>query len=164
MYYFVYAPIINSKQMQGLFRGSQPKCSAILPGHKLIFTGWSIKWQGGTASIKPSSREKVLGVVYDIPDECLSQVDRYQDYPDMYNRLNKRVVCGDGSFIQVIAYVKRGDAEMQPSHKYLATIASNIGSIWPSREPDTIDEKIKSFSKIIDLRRKARGKSIDGVP
>ena len=66
--------------------------------------------------------------------------------------------------MQVIAYVKREDAETQPSQLYLIAIASNIGSVWPSRELDAKDEKIKSFSEIIDLRRKARGKSIDGVP
>ena len=66
--------------------------------------------------------------------------------------------------MQVIIYVKRGDTKTHPSQQYLAVIASNIGSVWSSRKVNAEDEKIERFSDIIDLRRKARGKSIDGVP
>ena len=97
MYCFIYAPTINSKQLQGLFPGSQVNCVATLPDHKLVFTGWSTEWQGGIASIKPFKREKVLGIVYEIPDDYSPQLDTYQGYSDVYNRLNKRVVRGGGS-------------------------------------------------------------------
>ena len=71
MYYFAYASNLCRKQMSEHCPDSQPKFVATLLNHKRVFTGWSRKWYGGTASIKPLQGEKVLGAVYEISRKTL---------------------------------------------------------------------------------------------
>ena len=80
MYYFAYASNLSRKQMSERCPDSQPKFTAVLPNHKLIFTGWSRKWRGGTASVKPFQGEKVAGGVYEISERDLKLLDKHEDY------------------------------------------------------------------------------------
>jgi gamma-glutamylcyclotransferase (GGCT)/AIG2-like uncharacterized protein YtfP len=100
-----------------------PKFIANLPNHKLIFAGWSRKWCGGVASIKPCRGEKVIGAVYEISEMCLKSLDKHEGYPTIYNRRKVMVFTEFGDPVGAIAYVKVEQSEQtQPSQEYLATI------------------------------------------
>ncbi len=86
MYYFAYGSNLSRKQMSERCPDALPKFAATLPNYRLIFTGWSRKWNGGVASIKPSKGEKVMGGVYEITERCLRKLDGYEGYPTTYNR------------------------------------------------------------------------------
>lgn len=123
MYYFAYASNLNRKQMQERCPDSQPRFTATLPNYKLVFLGWSREWRGGKASIRPFRGEKVLGAVYDISEQCLRRLDRYEGYPADYDRLRVTVFNEDGEAIQTIAYIKTGRSEeTKPSPEYLAVV------------------------------------------
>ena len=123
MYYFAYASNLNRKQMLERCPDSKPKFIATLHNYKLVFVGWSRQWRGGTASIKPFRGEKVLGAIYEITEQCLRQLDKYEGYPDKYNRLNVTVFDEDSEPIEAITYIKAGQLEeTQPSKEYLAVI------------------------------------------
>jgi gamma-glutamylcyclotransferase (GGCT)/AIG2-like uncharacterized protein YtfP len=101
--------------------GAKPKYQAILPNYRLIFTGWSREWKGGTASIKPVRGEKVIGGVYEISESDLRHLDRFEDYPTTYDRINVLVLKDDGSAAKAITYIKRRQSdETKPSAEYLA--------------------------------------------
>ena len=102
---------------------NQPGFIATLPNYKLVFVGWSRQWRGGKASIRPFRGEKVIGAVYDISEQCLRRLDKYEGYPDSYNRFKVSVFNEDGEPTQAITYIKTSQAEeTKPSMDYLSVI------------------------------------------
>lgn len=123
MYYFAYGANLNRKKMQELCPEAKPKFTATLPNFKLIFTGWSRRWRGGVASIKPVKGEKVLGGVYEISERDLPRLDKEEGYPHSYNRREVVVFTEDGEPIKAITYIKvEQSEETKPSSEYLAVI------------------------------------------
>ena len=120
MYYFAYASNLNQKQMLERCPDSKPKLIATLPNYKLVFVGWSRQWRGGKASIRPFRGEKVLGAIYDVSEQCLKQLDKYES---SYDRLKVTVFDEDGGTIQAITYIKAGQTEeTKPSPEYVSVI------------------------------------------
>ncbi len=120
MYYFAYGANLNRKQMLERCPDSKPKFMATLPNYKLIFVGWSRKWRGGVATIKRFGGEKVLGGIYDVSEQCLRQLDRYEEG---YDRLKVTVFTEVDEPIEAITYIKSGLLEeTQPSKEYLSII------------------------------------------
>ncbi len=102
---------------------AKPKFTATLPNWKLIFTGWSRKWHGGVASIKPSKGDKVIGAIYEISEKDLKVLDKYEGYPTVYNRIKVVVFTDAGEPIEAVTYIKvEQSEETPPSPEYLATI------------------------------------------
>ena len=123
MDYFAYASNLSQQQMSERCPDSQPKFRAVLPNYKLIFAGWSRKWRGGTASIKPFQGEKVIGAVYEISERDLRLLDKHEGYPTVHNHLNVLVITEDGEATKAVTYIKREQSEeTQPSREYLAVI------------------------------------------
>jgi gamma-glutamylcyclotransferase len=123
MDYFAYGSNLNKRQMLQRCPGAKLKFQAILPNYKLIFTGWSREWKGGTASIKPLRGEKVTGAVYEISETDSRRLDRYEDYPNTYDRINVLVIKDDGTAMKAFTYIKRRQSdETRPSPEYLTVI------------------------------------------
>jgi len=123
MYYFAYGSNLSHKQMLARCPDSQPRCRAILPHHRRVFAGWSAKWQGGVAAIKPSQGETVKGAVYAISEADLRSLDKREGYPTVYDRVNVVVTREDGERLEAITYVKHEwSEETQPSQEYLEVI------------------------------------------
>ena len=121
MYYFAYGSNLNRKQMMGRCPDSKPKFIATLHHYQLVFVGWSRQWRGGVASIRRFRDEKVLGAIYEVSEECLRRLDRYEGSD--YHRLNVKVNDEDGEPIEAIAYINDRQAEeMKPSPEYLSVI------------------------------------------
>jgi gamma-glutamylcyclotransferase len=120
MYYFAYASNLSKKQMQERCPDSVPKFTAILPNYKLVFTGWSRKWWGGVASIKPFRGERVRGAIYEVTEACLKQLDKHEVG---YARLNVTLFDEDNEPVPAITYIKSGQLEETlPSKEYAAVI------------------------------------------
>ncbi|MFC2010872.1 gamma-glutamylcyclotransferase family protein [Chloroflexota bacterium] len=120
MYYFAYASNLNQKQMRERCPTSELMFTATLPNYKLVFLGWSREWRGGKASIRLFRGEKVLGAVYDVSEQCLRQLDKYES---SYDRLKVTVFNEDSEPIQAITYIKTGQSEeTRPSPEYLSVI------------------------------------------
>lgn len=120
MYYFAYASNLNQKQMQERCPDSKPMFRATLPHYKLVFTGWSRQLRGGKASIRLFRGEKVLGAIYEVSEQCLRQLDKYES---SYNKLKVTVFNEDGEPVEAITYIKTGQSEeAPPSAEYLSII------------------------------------------
>ena len=118
--YFAYGSNLNKKQMQQRCPDSRPKFIATLPNYKLVFTGWSRTWHGGTATIKPFRGEKVRGAIYEVTEACLRQLDKYETG---YARFNVTVFDEDNQPHQVLTYAKTGQLQdALPSKEYAAVI------------------------------------------
>jgi gamma-glutamylcyclotransferase (GGCT)/AIG2-like uncharacterized protein YtfP len=121
MYYFAYGSNLNQRQMRERCPESKPRFTATLHHYQLVFIGWSRKWRGGVASIRPFRGKKVLGAIYEVSEACLKQLDKHEGSD--YRRLNIIVNNEDGEPIEVTAYIRSGQAEeTKPSPEYLAVI------------------------------------------
>jgi len=119
MYYFAYGSNLNQRQMLERCPDSKPKFTATLHNYRLVFVGWSRRWRGGIASIRPFRGEKVLGAIYEVSEEDLKRLDRYEGSD--YHRLNVKVNNEDGEPMEVITYINTQQAdETKPSPEYLA--------------------------------------------
>ena len=123
MYYFAYASNLSQKRMSECCPDSKPAFTATLTNYKLIFTGWSRKWRGGVATIRPFRGGRVIGAVYEISERDLGFLDKHEGYPSIYDRLNVVVISKDGEPVEAATYIKREQAEeTQPSEQYLEVI------------------------------------------
>lgn len=123
VYYFAYGSNLSRRQMLERCPDALPRGTATLPNHRLIFAGWSRKWGGGVASIRPHRGDKVLGAIYEISDRCLRILDRYEDCPGTYERLNVTVFTDLGDPFAAVTYIlAKQSEESRPSRDYLATI------------------------------------------
>ena len=120
MYYFAYGSNLNKKQMLERCPDSKYLFVATLRNYKLVFVGWSRRWRGGVASIKPFRDDRVLGAVYEVSEGCLRRLDTHEAD---YNRLNVTVFDEDGEPVEAITYIKSEQSEeTQPSKEYLSLI------------------------------------------
>lgn len=118
--YYAYASNLNRKQMQERSPESRPKFTATLPNYKLVFSGWSRKWHGGTATVKPFRGEKVRGAIYEVTEACMKQLEKYEVG---YARMNVTVFDEDNQPHQAVTFIKTGRLEESlPSKEYAAVI------------------------------------------
>jgi len=123
MYYFAYASNLNRQQMRERCPECEPMFVATLPNYKLVFAGWSRQWRGGIASIKRFGGEKVVGGVYEVSEQDLRKLDRYERCPGDYNRLKVTVFDEDGNLVEAVTYIKSGQLEeTSPTKEYVAVI------------------------------------------
>jgi len=124
MYYFAYASNLNQKQMKERCPESRPMFTAVLPHYKLVFVGWSRQWRGATASIKSFRGDRVRGAIYDVTEQCLRRLDRFEAG---YTRLKVTVLGEDNEPIEAVTYIKSGQLEeAAPSKEYLAIIQQGL--------------------------------------
>ena len=123
MNFFAYDTNLSKKLMAGVCPQGKPKFSAVLPNYKLIFTGWSRQGKGGIASIRPFKGDKVRGAIYEIADNDLKLLNRFYDYPTVYNRFNIVAWTDDGDQVEAVTYIKKEQStETKPSLELLNAI------------------------------------------
>jgi len=123
MYYFAYASNLNRAQMAERAPRAKARFSAVLPNHRLVFGGYSRLWRGGTASLQVSRGDKVLGGVYEITEQELAKLDKYEGYPTEYTHATVMVFPDMGEPVEAVTFVRpRQAAETKPSPEYLACI------------------------------------------
>lgn len=123
MDYFAYGVNLNREQMRKCCPGAKPKFTAVLPNYKLIFSGWSRTWHGGTVSIKPYRGERVAGAVYDITEKDIQKLDRYEGCPSISERISVLLIKEDGEAVKAFTYAKRNQSdESKPAPEYMAII------------------------------------------
>ena len=121
MYYFAYASNLSRRQMLERCPNNKTKFVATLPNHKLIFSGWSRKWHGGTASIQPTTGEKVIGAVYEVTEGCLANLEKHEGLK--YRRKPAIVFTESDESVEVVTFIMREQSEeTKPTMEYLAII------------------------------------------
>lgn len=123
MKYFVYGSNMNQERMKQRGINFSLRKRAIIRGYRLEFNKLASRNpQEGYANIAPDEDETVEGILYEIPDSDLSKLDRYEGYPDHYNRIKVKIKLDDGQEMEVITYVAQPDKvrkKLKPSREYL---------------------------------------------
>jgi gamma-glutamylcyclotransferase len=123
VFYFAYASNLSRKQMAERCPEAKAKSSAVLPNYRLVFTGWSRITGGGTATIKRTEGQRVLGGIYEVSEKCVFALDRAEGYPGTTSKLSVMVFPEGEKAVEAFTYVKVMQAEdAKPSPQYLTVL------------------------------------------
>jgi len=154
MLYFAYGSNLNPEQMAERCPGYRVVGLAVLRDFKLIFPLTSHDWGGGVSSVAPLHGGTVWGMVYDLSEEQLASLDRYEAYKgpgDQHNLYDREGVFvdltrpDDGSIprrIRALCYIARPSNPAPPSRRYLDAVLSG------ARHHRLPEEYVASVGKI----------------
>ena len=121
--YFAYGSNLDRLRLHESCPSAQLIGPARLPGHRLAFTRWSERWQGGVADVRPSEGAAVWGVLWEIDNGEVSALDRQEGLhliPPRYARIEVMVQMNDGGERRCWSYRVAGrEEEYVPSGHYL---------------------------------------------
>jgi hypothetical protein len=80
MLYFAYGSNLEWAQMKQRCSLAKFVCRAKLPAHRLAFTLRSVRRDCGVADVWPDKASDVWGVVYELPDNELKNLDKREGY------------------------------------------------------------------------------------
>jgi gamma-glutamylcyclotransferase (GGCT)/AIG2-like uncharacterized protein YtfP len=138
MYYFAYGSNMNLDQMK-------ERCGenfSVLGTLKL--DKYEIGFDSeGYANIRPKENAIVYGVLFEVNDYCLKQLDKYEGVPDVYRR-QEIVIEFNDKIIKAITYIESPDEfNNKPRKDYLEKI---IKGCEQNKLPREWIEKLKSFN------------------
>ena len=120
-YYLAYGSNLNVEQMRYRCPGAKRIGTTDLNGHRITFRGNSRYW--GVANIEPRHGSSVPVGIWQITDQDERNLDRYEGFPRLYDKVTFRVQLPDLRTVDAIAYVMTGGRPWaQPSAYYLETI------------------------------------------
>lgn len=125
MKYFAYGSNMNSDRMRERGINFSKREHAILYGWRLKFNKIaSQNPKEGYANIeKEKDKESVVeGILYTIQDSHIERLDKYEGYPNHYERLRVKVKLDNGEEVEAVAYIAKSDEVregLKPSKEYL---------------------------------------------
>lgn len=119
MLYFAYGSNLNWEQMKR-------RCPDCFPTAKATLKKWRLQFRG-PLDIEPDENSEVQGVVFNISDQDLKNLDRYEGYPSCYIRKMVTLISNkQDQLIRAMVYVMtntRKDQQLcQPSEGYLQCV------------------------------------------
>lgn len=120
-YYFAYGSNMSQRRMRervGDFLDPNP---AELYDYKLVFNKKADSGNHTYANVKKSPDSITYGVLYQITERELNILDRYEGYPNHYNRVLKDVFLKDGTQVKAWVYIARKEKLYDgfPTSQYL---------------------------------------------
>ena len=123
MLYFAYGSNLDLNQMAARCSGSQPGSFAVLMNHRLVFRGQSRLRSKGVLSIEPDPLHHVPGRLYQVTDDNLCTLDRYEGHPRFYRRVMVEVHDDRGKIHAALSYALPSCEPLNPpADEYLAII------------------------------------------
>lgn len=116
MLYFAYGSNLDQEQMADRCPDARFGQFAVLPDFRLIYTGYSHLRKGSVASVISEASTYVEGVLYEITEQDLFLLDKYEGVPHSYERGLKRVISDDGREMEAWVYFRR-DSEFGVPHE-----------------------------------------------
>ncbi|SDM45270.1 gamma-glutamylcyclotransferase family protein [Siphonobacter aquaeclarae] len=123
-YYFSYGSYMSPEKMKASIPSARLIGTGRLNGYRLVFTAYSELRSRVGADILPADGETVWGIVYEIPQESLAEMDRNKAYPVLYDRLEVDTQV-DGKPVRAWTYalVDKTDSNHPPDAAYLKLLA-----------------------------------------
>ena len=124
-YYFAYGSNMSEPQMKERCPDSRIAGKGLLRKYRLAFTRESSGWGCGVADIAADSHSEVWGLLYEVSDLDLEQLDRYEGHPTYYVRNKVKIETPSGKTMDAISYeVVDKQHFVPPSNEYLNIIKS----------------------------------------
>lgn len=121
MKYFAYGSNMNQEQMRERCPDSKLITKVVLKDYKIAFTIFSPKRSCGCADILNSTGDEVWGLLYDISENDLKNLDVAEACPDKYYRSSVVVQdeLGQRYYAEAYKVAKKESDFLKPSKHYL---------------------------------------------
>lgn len=121
MHTYAYGSNLSSKYFRKVCPSAVLVMKAELPNYRVEFRHYSEKWQGGISSIVEAPGELVQGVIYEIPEKEIEELDIRESVPQgLYRRDTFLVLGEDGRWHRADLYrVTTPAGPYTPSKGYL---------------------------------------------
>jgi len=138
--YFAYGMNTNKEEMAYRCPSAVPMGKAILPGYRLEFKSF--------ATIVPSPKESVEGVIWTITDTDELALDVLEGYPEFYDKKNVRVIHDDMNHIAMTYIMGPREKGYAPSDGYYSMVSEGYQTFGLSQQ-QLLDAKNRSIQDII---------------
>ena len=125
MFYFAYGSNLEFEQMRKRCPSAVTISMAVLPEHRLAFTRFSEKRNGGVADIVSSQADEVQGALYDITDDDAVRLDEFEGVSDgCYERIAVKITLRAGEVLEAYTYKASEQGLFKPASAYMQQIIS----------------------------------------
>jgi gamma-glutamylcyclotransferase len=138
--YFAYGMNTNLEEMAYRCPGARSMGKAILPGYRLEFKSF--------ATIVPSPKESVEGVLWTITESDESALDVLEGYPEFYDKKTVSVEHDNQSYIAMTYLMGPRENGHAPSDGYYSMVSEGYQSFGLSQQ-QLLDAKNRSIRNII---------------
>jgi gamma-glutamylcyclotransferase len=138
--YFAYGMNTNKEEMAYRCPGAVPIGKAVLPGYRFEFKSF--------ATIVPSPKESVEGVLWSITDTDESALDILEGYPEFYDKKTVSVEHNGQSYIAMTYIMGPREQDYAPSDGYYSMVSEGYQSFGLSQQ-QLLDAKNRSIQEII---------------
>ena len=138
--YFAYGMNTNKEEMAYRCPSAVPMGKAILPGYRLEFKSF--------ATIVPSPKESVEGVLWTITDTDESALDMLEGYPEFYDKKNVSVIHDEMDYIAMTYIMGPREQGYAPSDGYYSMVSEGYQTFGLSQR-QLLDAKNRSIQEIV---------------
>ena len=138
--YFAYGMNTNKDEMAYRCPGARALGKAVLPGYRFEFKSF--------ATIVPSPKESVEGVLWTITDTDESALDMLEGYPEFYDKKTLSVEHDNQSYIAMTYIMGPREQGYAPSDGYYSMVSEGYQSFGLSQQ-QLLDAKNRSIRDII---------------
>ncbi len=107
--YFAYGSNLDDAQMRERCANARVLGRATLPNYALVFGGFSHRWGGAVASVVRAKGACVEGLLYELGNVDLRELDRFEGHPFAYERVIRWVRDESGGRRRVMTYLQPED-------------------------------------------------------
>lgn len=113
--YAAYGSNLNHEQMSKRCPKAKFIGTGVLQNYRLVFRG--------VADIEYSHGSKVMIGLWNVSNDCVDALDRYEGYPSLYGRNNVQIYRGAGKHTDAFIYFMNSMDYRPPQAHYLKSIA-----------------------------------------
>ena len=106
-YYFAYGANCNLRSMEARCPEAEPHRAVLLSGHKLVF-------RSSVADIERCDGGTMQGALWMITPTCEASLDRYEGYPQLYDKKHVTITRQGYGEIEALTYVLCQEMPVQP--------------------------------------------------
>ena len=117
-FYFAYGSNMNHAQMSRRCRHSRFLNKAMLEDYRFIYDGFSPTRKGAVANVIQDKGHSVWGGLFEIGKDDLAALDRYEGYPENYQRQEMMVKDEHGNSFSAMVYYREGEKPGTPGMDY----------------------------------------------
>ncbi len=127
MKYFAYGSNMDPVRMKARGTDATGRCHAVLKNYSLKFNKMaqdkSAKIGEGKGNIVSNIGESVEGAIYEIKVSGINKLDKFEGYPNQYDKITIQVQLDNESEIEAFTYIAKSDKirdELKPTTEYLS--------------------------------------------
>ena len=138
--YFAYGMNTNKEEMAYRCPGARALGKAVLPGYRFEFKSF--------ATIVPSPKESVEGVLWTITQSDESALDMLEGYPEFYDKKSVSVEHDNQSYIAMTYIMGPREQGYAPSDGYYSMVSEGYQTFGLSQQ-QLLDAKNRSIQEIV---------------